>query len=156
MKTKSSKTSASSKKSTAATPAAYLAALPEPRRSELKSLHEALCKAVPALKPYLAYSGTMIGYGEYHYRYATGCEGDCPLVALSSRAQYISLHVSGCRGKQTLVEAAEASLGKVSVGKTCIKFKKLADLNLPVALGLAVEASALLTNGSTDFTLAEK
>jgi hypothetical protein len=64
--------------------------------------------------------------------------------------------VSGCRGKQTLVEAAEASLGKVSVGKSCIKFKKLADLNLPVAIALAEEASALLTNGSTDFTLAGK
>ena len=50
-------------------------------------------------------------------------------------------------------EAAKAKLGKVSVGKVCIRFKKLADLNLPAALELVREASALLDNGSTNFSL---
>jgi hypothetical protein len=138
---------------TPTTPAAYLAALDQPRRAELKALHAAIRKAVPQLKPHLAYSGTMIGYGPYHYKYASGREGDCPIVAISSRAQYISLYVLGCRDGRTIAEAAKARLGKVSVGKACIRFKKLADLNLPVALELVRESSSLLTNGSTDFAL---
>ena len=135
------------------TPTEYLAALPEGRRSELKTLHAAIRRAAPRLKPFLGYKGTILGYGPYHYKYASGREGDCPIVGLSSRAQYISLYVCGCRKGKTLAEAAKSRLGKVSVGKACIRFKKLADLNLPVALDLIREASALLHNGSTDFSL---
>src|SRR3954471_7146837 len=105
------------------TPSEYLAAVSEPRRSELKSLDAAIRKAAPKLKPYVAYAGTMIGYGPYHYKYASGREGDCPVVALSSRAQYISLYVSGHRSGKSIAEAAKSKLGKVSVGKACIRFK---------------------------------
>lgn len=136
-----------------ATPTAYLAGLPAERRAELKILHAAIRKAAPRLKPHVAYAGTMLGYGPYHYKYATGREGDCPIVALSSRANYISVYVSGQRNGRPIAEAARARLGKVSVGKVCIRFKKLADLNLPAALELVREASALLDNGSTDFSL---
>jgi hypothetical protein len=135
------------------TPAAYLAALAEPRRSELKALHAAIRKAVPQLKPHLGYGGTILGYGHYHYKYASGREGDCGIVGISSRAQYISLYIAGHRNGKPIAEAAKSRLGKVSVGKVCITFKKLADLNLPVALELVREASALLDNGSTDFAL---
>ena len=135
------------------TPSEYLAALDEPRRSELKSLHVAIRKAAPKLKPYLAYRGTMIGYGPYHYVYATGREGDCPIVALSSRAQYVSVYVAGhCHGK-SIAETAKSRLGKVSVGKACIRFKRLEDLNLPALLDLVREAAPLLDIGSTDFSL---
>jgi hypothetical protein len=135
------------------TPAAYLAALAEPRRSELKALHTAIRQAAPRLKPHLGYGGTILGYGHYHYKYASGREGDCGIVGLSSRAQGISLYISGHRKGETIAEAAKSKLGKVSVGKVCIRFKKLADLNLPVALALVRDASALLDNGSTDFSL---
>ena len=135
------------------TPAAYLAALPEPRRAELKVLHAAIRKAAPRLKPFLGYNGTILGYGPYHYKYDSGREGDASIVGLSSRAQSISLYVSGHRNGQTIAEAAQSKLGKVSVGKVCIRFKKLADLNLPAALELVREASALLDNGRTDFSL---
>src|SRR4051812_38620345 len=116
------------------TPGEYLATLSEPRRSELKSLDAAIRKAVPKLKPHVAYSGTMIGYGPYHYKYASGREGDCPIVALSSRAQYVSLYVSGHRAGKSIAEVAKPTLGKVTVGKACIRFKRLEDLNLPAAL----------------------
>lgn len=135
------------------TPTAYLDQLPDARRADLKALHAAIRKAAPRLKPHVAYGGTMLGYGPYHYKYASGREGDCPIVALSSRAQYISLYVSGHRGGKSIAEAAKSRLGKVSVGKACIRFKKLSDLNLPAALDLIREASALLDNGSTDFAL---
>lgn len=135
------------------TPADYIAALSEPRRSELQALHAAIRKAAPTLKPFLAYSGTMIGYGNYHYKYASGREGDSPIVALSSRVQAISLYICGHRNEKTIVERDRAKLGKVSVGKACIRFKKLEHLDLPAALALVREASTLLKNGSTDFSL---
>lgn len=135
------------------TPTAYLAQLPAERRAELKALHATIRKTAPRLKPHVAYAGTMLGYGPYHYKYASGREGDCPIVALSSRANYISLYISVQRNGRPIAEAAQARLGKVSVGKVCIRFKKLADLNLPAALELVREASALLDNGSTDFSL---
>ncbi|MBK9992156.1 MAG: DUF1801 domain-containing protein [Verrucomicrobia bacterium] len=81
----------------------------------------------------MVYAGTMIGYGPYHDKYASGREGDCPIVALSSRAQYISLYVAGSRNGKPIAEAAKAKLGKVSVGKACIRFKRLADLDVPAA-----------------------
>ena len=135
------------------TPAAYLAALPEPRRTELKALHAAIRKAAPQLKPFLGYNGTILGYGRYYYKYATGREGEAAVVGLSSRAQAISLYVSGHRKGKTIAEAAKSKLGQVSVGKVCIRFKKLADLNLSEAMALVRAASALLDNGSTDFSL---
>jgi Domain of unknown function (DU1801) len=136
-----------------ATPSAYLAALAEPRRTELKTLHAAIRKAAPRLTPFVGYGGTILGYGRYRYKYASGREGEASIVGLSSRAQYISLYVCGHRAGQPIAEAARARLGKVSVGKVCIRFKKLADLDLAVALDLVREASALLDNGSTDFSL---
>src|SRR5436305_1989882 len=99
------------------TPSEYLAALSEPRRSELKSLDAAIRKTVPKLNRHVAYSGTMLGYGRYHYKYTSGREGDCPIIAVSSRAQYISVYVSGQRSGKSIAEAAKPRLGKVSVGK---------------------------------------
>ncbi len=138
------------------TPSQYLATLSEPRRTELKLLDAAIRKAAPKLKPYVAYSGTMIGYGEYHYKYASGREGDCPLVALSSRAQYISLYVSGHRDGKSIAEVAKPRLGKVSVGKACIRFKRLEDLNLSTVIELVRDAAILLENGSTDFLISNR
>jgi hypothetical protein len=141
------------KASSPATPSAYLNALSEPRRSELNALDAAIRKAAPSLKRHLAYGGTMLGYGPYTYTYASGRSGVCPLVGLSSRAQAISLYITGHRGGRTLPEAAKARLGKVSVGKACIRFRRLEDLDLKVALELIRESATLLTNGSTDFSL---
>jgi len=140
-------------KSKVMTRSAYLTGLAEPRKSEMSALDSAIRKAAPRLKPYIAYSGAMIGYGRYHYRYASGREGECPIVAISSRAQYISLYVCGCRNGQTIAEAAKTKLGKVSVGKACIRFKRLTDLHLSTAMELVRESSALLDNDSTDFSL---
>ena len=136
-----------------ATPAAYFASLPDKRRAEVKALHHAIRKNAPGLKPFFVHRYGIVGYGPYHYKYATGREGDASIIGLSSRAQYISLYVMGNRGGKSIAEAAKSKLGKASVGKCCIRFKKLADLNLSGAMALVREASALLDNGSTDFSL---
>ena len=70
---------------------------------------------------------TIIGFGSYHYKYASGHEGDVPLIGFSPRKAEFSLYVtcSGYDNKKLLDD-----LGKYRMTKACIYFKKLADLNL--------------------------
>ena len=70
---------------------------------------------------------TIMGFGSYHYKYASGHEGDAPLIGFSPRKAAFSLYVTdpGIGIKKLLDE-----LGKYKMGKACIYFKKLADLNL--------------------------
>ena len=120
------------------TPAQYFASLAEPRRSDVRALHEAIRKAVPKLKPEMI--GGFLGYGKYRYKYESGRGGDTGVVMLASQKNYTSLYL-GCVGDESLAEKNRARLGKVSVGKCCIRFKKLADLDLKVAMEL-VKATA--------------
>ena len=116
------------------TPAQYFESLDEPRRSDMRALHDAICKAVPKLKPEMI--GGMFGYGKYHYKYASGHEGDTGVVVIASQKQHIGLYL-GCSGGMEYMSAkAKEGLAKVSVGKGCIRFKKLADLDLKVAMEL--------------------
>jgi len=127
------------------TAAQYLASLPEPRRADLTALHRAITRAVPKLKPVMVHG--MLGYGPYHYRYESGREGDSAVVALASQEQYISLYLMAVEDGVYLAEANRAQLGKVSVGKCCIRFKRLADLDLPAALRLVRRAARLKPPG---------
>ena len=70
---------------------------------------------------------TIIGFGNYHYKYASGHEGNAPLIGFSPRKAEFSLYVvaPGNENKKLLKE-----LGKYKMGKFCIYFKKLDDLNL--------------------------
>ena len=70
---------------------------------------------------------TVIGFGSYHYKYASGHEGDAPLIGFSPRKAEFSLYVvaPGSNNSKLLEE-----LGKYKMGKACIYFKKLADLNI--------------------------
>ncbi len=72
---------------------------------------------------------TMIGFGSYHYKYASGHEGDAMLIGFSPRKAEFSLYVSapGNDNKQLLEK-----LGKYKMGKACIYFKKLEDLDLDI------------------------
>jgi hypothetical protein len=123
------------------TPAQYLARLPAERRTALAKLHSAIRRAAPSLRPRIAYG--MIGYGCHHYRYASGREGESPVIALASQKQHISLYLCLCDGTGYLPEKNKARLGKVSVGKSCIRFRRLEDLNLPVAMQLVKTAARL-------------
>ena len=79
------------KSTTAKTPEEYIALLEKPRRSETQRLHDLITGAFPALKPHIR-SG-IIGYGTYHYTYASGREGDWFVLGLSSNKNYISVYV---------------------------------------------------------------
>ncbi len=72
---------------------------------------------------------TIIGFGTYHYKYASGHEGDAPLIGFSPRKAEFSLYVfSPIESNKHLLEG----LGKYKMGKACIYAKKLSDIDLAV------------------------
>jgi Domain of unknown function (DU1801) len=123
------------------TPTRYIDSLTGDRRAVIRALHNAIRKAAPSLKPHMAHG--MIGYESYHHRYASGREGDASVVALASQKQHISLYICIPVGTDYLPEKNKTRLGKVSVGESCIRFKRLEDLNPPVALRLVKQAAKL-------------
>ena len=85
----------------------------------------------------------MLGYGRFHYRYASGREGDASLVALSSRKQYISLYVLCADERGYLAERYAERLPKASIGKSCVRFKRVSDLDADALRELLTEAGRI-------------
>jgi hypothetical protein len=70
---------------------------------------------------------SIIGFGSYHYKYASGREGDAPLIGFSPRKKEFSLYVFAPddENKRLLDE-----LGKYRISKACIYVKRLNDIDL--------------------------
>ncbi len=70
---------------------------------------------------------SIIGFGSYHYKYASGHEGDAPLIAFSPRKAEFSLYVySPTEDNEHLLN----DLGRFRMGKACIYVKRLSDINV--------------------------
>jgi hypothetical protein len=122
-------------KSDAATHDEYIERLAEPRRSEIRALHELIRRTVPQLEPTMEFG--MLGYGKYHYKYPSGREGDWMLVAVASNKNYISLYVTAAAPDGGyLAERYQEQLPKASIGKSCIRFKRFGDVDQDVLEGL--------------------
>ena len=122
----------------------FLVGLPDERRDTMTTLHQAIRKAVPKLAPFMT-SGMgpspLIGYGKYHYKSASGREGDWCTIGLVAGKSGYALHI--CAGGEGgyLVERNAAKLGKVKTGRSCINFTKLEDLNLAATMALVKQAA---------------
>ncbi len=112
----------------AATPDEYIDGLDEPRRSEVRQLHELIRREAPALTPHVGMG--MLGYGTYHYLYASGREGQASPIALSSRKNYISLYVVAADPDTGyLAESYRDRLPKADIGKSCVRIRRLRDVD---------------------------
>lgn len=120
----------------------YIESLEGDRKEAIATLHKKIKQVIPGEE--IKMWGKIIGYGTYHYKYQSGREGDWMSVGLTSGVQYMSLYICAGKNGEYLAEANKEKLGKVSVGKSCIRFKKLEDLNLDVALDLVKESVELL------------
>jgi Domain of unknown function (DU1801) len=115
-------------KSDAATHEEYIERLAEPRRREIRALHDLIRRTVPQLEPTMDFG--MLGYGKYHYRYPSGREGDWQLVGVASNKNYISLYVTAAAPDGGyLAETYKEQLPKASIGKSCVRFKRLGDVD---------------------------
>lgn len=117
------------KKVKASNTAEYLEAVPKERKADILFLHKFIKKTAPKLKPYFAYN--MLGYGSFPYLNYKKEKITWPTVSLANQKNYISIYVCSIDKGQYVAEKYKKELGKVSVGKSCIRFKKLDDLNLP-------------------------
>ena len=106
----------------------YLEQIPPDRRKTIDFLHDFIQKVAPTLKPHFAYN--MLGYGKFKYKNYKKEIIDWPTLSLANQKNYISLYVCAIDGKEYVAEKYKDKLGKVSVGKSCIRFKKVEDLNL--------------------------
>lgn len=72
---------------------------------------------------------SIIGFGSYHYKYASGHEGDAPLIGFSPRKAAFSLYVfTPLESNKHLLEG----LGKYKIAKACIYVNKLVDIDVEV------------------------
>ncbi|MBI2688417.1 MAG: DUF1801 domain-containing protein [Acidobacteria bacterium] len=130
-------------------PAEYIRALEEPRKTEVASLDALIRKTAPKLKPAIQ-SGILV-YGPFRYRYATGREGDTAKLAVASNKSYISLYVNCLAEGGYMAESFKEALPKASIGKACVRFKRLSDLDLEALKRLI--AAAAKTRGAGEATL---
>jgi hypothetical protein len=80
---------------------------------------------------------SIIGFGNYHYKYASGHEGEAPVLGFSPRKAALTLYVYSDTGRSKLLLA---DLGKFKISKACIYIKKLADINTTVLKELCIES----------------
>jgi hypothetical protein len=98
----------------------------ERRREDSRVLLD-LMHEVTGDEPHLV--GTSIGFGPYHYRYASGREGDSFKVGFAPRRTNITIYlISGLVGYEDLL----TELGPHKTGKVCLYFKRLDDLDREV------------------------
>ncbi len=126
---------------------AFILALePEARREDAKVL-DALFRRVTGEKPVI-WGPSIIGYGQYHYRYDTGREGDFMRAGFSPRKARHSLYLMGRYIDEETgrtVDALLARMGKHKTGASCVYVNKLADIDLAVleeVVGVCWEAMA--------------
>ena len=117
----------------------FLAHAREDRRPMIEAIDATIRSSAPELRT--GFDGKFLGYGPFHYRYASGREGDTFVVGMMDGVQALSVYVTGGDGGQYLVEANAKRLGRVSVGKVCIRVRKLEHIDLGV-LGEIVRTAA--------------
>ena len=69
---------------------------------------------------------SMVGYGTYHYRYASGREGDFMITGFSPRKQALTVYIMP---GFTPFDKLLAKLGKYKTGKSCLYIKRLSDVD---------------------------
>jgi Domain of unknown function (DU1801) len=84
---------------------------------------------------------SIIGFGSYHYKYASGHEGDAPLVGFSPRKAKISLYFATGEWKR---EELLKDFGKHTTGKGCVYINKVSDIDVEVLKELIHESVRFL------------
>ena len=120
---------------------AYIASQPEPKRSELQTLHQLALQVSPDCKLWFldgknsegkTVSNPNIGYGFYTISYADGTSREFYQIGLSANTTGISVYIMGIKDKAYLTQTYGKAIGKASVTGYCIKFKTLKDINLDI------------------------
>jgi hypothetical protein len=119
--------------------AAFLKAVQDPQqRADSLALVE-LLQAITGEPPAM-WGDSIVGFGSYHYVYASGRKGDWMLTGFSPRQQNMTVYVM-C-GLDPFA-AEQKQLGKHKTSMSCLSFKRLADLHLPTLRKIVKKSVAL-------------
>jgi hypothetical protein len=119
----------------------YIAAQPEPKRSEMQQLQAIILELMPTCKLWFldgrdekgkTVSNPNIGYGSQTLRYANGKTKEFYQIGISANTTGISVYIMGVNDKKYLARTFGKELGKASVTGYCIKFKTLTDIKIDV------------------------
>lgn len=80
--------------------------------------------------------GSIVGFGNLHYKYASKREGNMPLIGLANRKAAITLYLSYTISEYEYLE----KLGKYKVSKSCLYIKKLSDIDINVLKKIIVKS----------------
>ncbi len=115
----------------------YFAALTPERRAELAAVDRLIRKTVPKLKPYV-HAG-MLAYGPARFTYASGRKVDWFKIGLASNARYISLYACAADARGYVAERYKKRLPGADIGRSCVRFARLADLDRAALVALLKE-----------------
>jgi hypothetical protein len=121
------------------TPAEYISAVDDKRRPDIAALDALVRKHAPTLEPVVM--GGMLAYGPFHYRYASGREGDACKISIASNASYISMYCFAADANGYVAARYADRLPKAKIGKSCVQFKRLADLDEQALVALIKETA---------------
>src|ERR1700739_4669476 len=133
----------------------YIAAQPEPKRSEMQKLHGIVLALMPACKLWFLdgkdekgkiVSNPNIGYGSQTMEYANGKTREFYQIGVSANTTGISVYIMGLNDKKYLAQKFGKALGKASVTGYCIKFKTLTDIRidgLKAAMQYGIEQTSI-------------
>lgn len=122
----------------------YLAAIKDDvRRSDCEALVKLMSKVTK--EPPAMWGSGIVGFGLFHYKYASGREGDMCLTGFSSRKGDISIYlVASGAGQDKLLK----KLGKHKMGKACLYIRRLSDVDMKVLQQLVAGSVAEITRRS--------
>lgn len=125
-------------RSTGASVDAYLASRASPEQlADCKAIM-AMCKRVTKRPPRM-WGASIVGYGSYTYRYESGHSGDACLTGFAVRGKELVVYLVADNPAQA---GLLARLGRHKRGKSCLYFKRLADLDAEVLEALIAESVA--------------
>jgi len=121
---------------------AFLDSIEDPeRRADCARIADIMAEATG--EPPIMWGTSMVGFGSYHYRYASGREGDFFLTGFAPRKTNISVYImAGFADFDSLMQR----LGKYKTGKSCLYIKRLADIDEAVLVELVAESVAWMRN----------
>ena len=114
----------------------FLNAIEDERKRKDSFTIVELMKQITGMEPKM-WGSSIIGFGSYHYKYASGREGDSVLAGFSPRKQNLTIYnMGGFEQSGDLLK----KLGKHTTGKGCLYIKRLDDIDLPTLKSLIEES----------------
>ena len=110
----------------------FLAKVKDPQKRADSQAIVRMMQEITGEKPAM-WGPSIVGFGSYHYKYASGREGDMPIVGFSPRKESLTLYLmSGFERYDELLR----KLGKYKTSKACLYIKRLDDVHVPTLKAL--------------------